>query len=492
MRDALRAAERVPGFLDALLGSSGRDERADAREAAGLLPAPLTPPHGGGRPPAVAWHRRCARGAGWRGHRHRQRVPRCAADPAARVRRGGWRERVVELDAAGALRFAIGDKAARCSSDASIAGRRHPRAAGRRGRGARRAGRAHRALRRALHRLRPGRARLWRYAAGRAPATPTSIRSPTPGAADLTAHVQFAALADKARAAGLAADGPITQAEFLGALGIAERTARLMAANPERAGEIETAVQRLDFAHRHGLAVQGAGGALARIFRRRRRSARTLPMPKPVTADRLAAVGTPAGIRHGFFTRQGGVSRGVYASLNCGLGSRDDPAAVRENRARVARFLDARQPSSPRTRCTAPPPSSSTGPGAGEERPRADAIVTATPGIALGVLTADCAPVLFADPQARVVAAAHAGWRGAIGGVLEATLAAMEGLGARRDRHRGRRRPLHRPGRLRGGPGVRGRSSSPATRAARHSSSRRRRSAGAAAFRSAGLCRCIA
>ena len=69
-----------------------------------------------------------------------------------------------------------------------------------------------------------------------------------------------------------------------------------------------------------------------------------------------------------------------------------------------------------------------------EERPRADAIVTATPGIALGVLTADCAPVLFADPQARVVAAAHAGWRGAIGGVLEATLAAMEGLGARRDR----------------------------------------------------------
>ena len=156
-------------------------------------------------------------------------------------------------------------------------------------------------------------------------------------------------------------------------------------------------------------------------------------MPKPVTADRLAAVGTPAGIRHGFFTRHGGVSRGGYASLNCGLGSRDDPAAVAENRTRVSRFLDAHslltahQVHSP----TAVVVDKAWG---REERPRADAIVTATPGIALGVLTADCAPVLFADPQARVVAAAHAGWRGAIGGVLEATLAAMEGLGARRDR----------------------------------------------------------
>jgi YfiH family protein len=156
-------------------------------------------------------------------------------------------------------------------------------------------------------------------------------------------------------------------------------------------------------------------------------------MPKPVTADRLAALSGPSGIRHGFFTRHGGVSQGGYASLNCGLGSRDDPQAVAENRARVSRFLDAA------SLLTAHQVHSATAVVADrawsrDERPRADAIVTATPGIALGVLTADCAPVLFADSQARVVAAAHAGWRGAIGGVIEATLAAMEGLGARRER----------------------------------------------------------
>lgn len=156
-------------------------------------------------------------------------------------------------------------------------------------------------------------------------------------------------------------------------------------------------------------------------------------MPKPVTVDRLAALGALAGMRHGFFTRHGGVSEGGYASLNCGLGSKDDPAAVAENRSRVARFLGAdsiitaHQIHSPTAVVVDKPWSR-------EERPRADAIVTATRGIAVGVLTADCAPVLFADAQARVVAAAHAGWRGAIGGVLEATLAAMEGLGASRDR----------------------------------------------------------
>jgi purine-nucleoside/S-methyl-5'-thioadenosine phosphorylase / adenosine deaminase len=153
-------------------------------------------------------------------------------------------------------------------------------------------------------------------------------------------------------------------------------------------------------------------------------------MPKPLTADRLAALPS---VRHGFFTRHGGVSQGGYTSLNCGLGSKDDPAAVTENRARVARFLDAH------SLLTAHQIHSATAVVVDKawslaERPRADAMVTATPGIALGVLTADCAPVLFADQQARVVGAAHAGWRGAIGGVLEATLAAMEGLGARRDR----------------------------------------------------------
>jgi len=153
-------------------------------------------------------------------------------------------------------------------------------------------------------------------------------------------------------------------------------------------------------------------------------------MPKPLTADRLAAL---PGIAHGFFTRHGGVSQGGYASLNCGLGSKDDPAAVRENRARVAEFLGARN------LITAHQIHSATAlivdkPWNLDERPRADAMVTATPGLALGVLTADCAPVLFADAEAKVVGAAHAGWRGAIGGVLEATLAVMEELGADRRR----------------------------------------------------------
>jgi hypothetical protein len=153
-------------------------------------------------------------------------------------------------------------------------------------------------------------------------------------------------------------------------------------------------------------------------------------MLKPLTADRLAAL---PGIAHGFFTRHGGVSQGGYASLNCGQGSKDDPAAVRENRARVVAYLGAQN------LVTAHQIHSATAiilekPWNAGERPRADAMVTATPGLALGVLTADCAPVLFADAEAKVVAAAHAGWRGAIGGVLEATLAAMEKLGASRQR----------------------------------------------------------
>jgi YfiH family protein len=153
-------------------------------------------------------------------------------------------------------------------------------------------------------------------------------------------------------------------------------------------------------------------------------------MPKPITAANL---GSLSGIAHGFFTRHGGVSQGGYSSLNCGLGSKDHPAAVRENRARVAQslaaasLLTAHQIHS----ATAVVVEAAWGTG---ERPRADAMVTRTPGIALAVLTADCAPVLFADPEARVVGAAHAGWRGAVGGILEATIAAMEGLGAERRR----------------------------------------------------------
>jgi len=153
-------------------------------------------------------------------------------------------------------------------------------------------------------------------------------------------------------------------------------------------------------------------------------------MLEPLTAGCLADM---PNVAHGFFTRHGGVSLGGYASLNCGLGSQDDPTAVRENRARVAAFLSARDV------LTAHQIHSATAVTVDrvwglDERPRADAIVTATRGLAVGVLTADCAPILFADPVAGVVAAAHAGWRGALGGVIETTLAAMEKRGAQRQR----------------------------------------------------------
>jgi YfiH family protein len=152
-------------------------------------------------------------------------------------------------------------------------------------------------------------------------------------------------------------------------------------------------------------------------------------MLKPITAASLAEL---PGLAHGFFTRLGGVSRGLYASLNCGPGSRDDPAAVLANRARVQTELGAQALLSAHQVHGALAIVASSAWPAGE-RPRADAIVTATPGLAVSALTADCAPVLLADPKARVVAAAHAGWRGALAGILEATVAAMEGLGAQRE-----------------------------------------------------------
>jgi YfiH family protein len=155
-------------------------------------------------------------------------------------------------------------------------------------------------------------------------------------------------------------------------------------------------------------------------------------MLSPIEAPNLK---TLSGIRHGFFTRQGGVSRGVYASLNCGFGSSDDPKFVSENRRRVAHHLGggsgevvtlyqehgttAREVSAPIAR---------------DALPRADAVVSVTPGLVIGVLTADCAPVLLADAEARIVAATHAGWRGAVAGIVESAIAEMERLGAKRER----------------------------------------------------------
>lgn len=150
-------------------------------------------------------------------------------------------------------------------------------------------------------------------------------------------------------------------------------------------------------------------------------------MMELITADALAP------FRHGFFTRKGGASSGVFAGLNCGPGSSDLAEVVTINRARVAeamgvaadRLVTVNQVHSPEVLTVTEPLA---------ERPRADALVTAVPGLAIAVLTADCQPVLMADAEAGVVAAAHAGWRGTKAGVLEATLAAMEDLGADRAR----------------------------------------------------------
>lgn len=150
-------------------------------------------------------------------------------------------------------------------------------------------------------------------------------------------------------------------------------------------------------------------------------------MPTPLTAPELT-------VPHGFFTREGGASEGLWAGLNCGFGSGDAREAVAANRAAAAqamgvtpvRLMTAHQVHSPRALTVA-------GPWEGDP-PEADALVTAAPGLAIAVLTADCAPVLLEDAEAGVVAAAHAGWGGAFGGVLETTLAAMEALGAARAR----------------------------------------------------------
>ncbi|WP_121062910.1 peptidoglycan editing factor PgeF [Chachezhania antarctica] len=144
-----------------------------------------------------------------------------------------------------------------------------------------------------------------------------------------------------------------------------------------------------------------------------------------ITSDSLAPV------RHGFFSRRGGASSGIFAGLNCGQGSSDQSQAVSMNRARVAgamgldpdALIGLHQVHSPDViTVTEPLP----------EKPKADGMVTNVPGLALSVLAADCQPVLFADAEAGVIGAAHAGWRGALGGVLESTVAAMEALGANR------------------------------------------------------------
>jgi len=154
-------------------------------------------------------------------------------------------------------------------------------------------------------------------------------------------------------------------------------------------------------------------------------------LPAAIEAPQL---GIP-GVAHGFFTRNGGISQGIYAGLNTGIGSKDSREAVMENRGRAARILGV----APENLATpyqvhgtdAVVVAEAWGPGLG---PKADAVVTNRPGLAVGVGAADCGPVLFADAAGGVVAAAHAGWKGALAGVLESTVAAMQRLGAARQR----------------------------------------------------------
>lgn len=166
--------------------------------------------------------------------------------------------------------------------------------------------------------------------------------------------------------------------------------------------------------------------------------------PEPTAASRFLSAEAPPhwtasvldGVRHGFFGRRGGVSTGIYASLNAGTGSGDDPNASRENRTRIAaafgtpleRLTGVHQVHSPTAVFVDAPWSG--------ERQHADALVTTTPGLVISVLTADCTPILLADSAAGVIAAAHAGWKGAIGGVIESTVALMRERGAAPDRIR--------------------------------------------------------
>jgi YfiH family protein len=143
---------------------------------------------------------------------------------------------------------------------------------------------------------------------------------------------------------------------------------------------------------------------------------------------------TRAGVRHGFFTRQGGVSTGLYEGLNTGVGSNDDPAAVAENRRRVAAHFGGGPDDIAACYQIHSAVARVAEAGWKGERPEGDASVTAVPGVICAVLTADCAPVLLADPEAGVVGAAHAGWKGALGGIVHSTVAAMEALGARPSR----------------------------------------------------------
>jgi len=175
-------------------------------------------------------------------------------------------------------------------------------------------------------------------------------------------------------------------------------------------------------------------------------------LPLPIQSPLLAAFSENR-VRHGFFTRQGGVSEGLYQGLNVGLGSHDEPELVQENRRRVTQWFGLSPERLATVHQVHSPDVLVVDESYDGSRPQADAMVTSTPGFVLGVLSADCGPILFADPQAGVVGAAHAGWKGALFGVLENTIETMVKLGANRDRIAG---SFHQPGQLRGRTGIYG------------------------------------
>ena len=257
---------------------------------------------------------------------------------------------------------------------------------------------------------------------------------------------------EAACAAGAAVYGPVPQGPFLRAMGIDLRIARLLErATPDQRRELRAALFRLTDGGAMGelfkvLALAGPDAPPPPGFGAPTLSPATLPDEPMIEASNLAALDD---LRHGFFTREGGVSEGAFASLNCGLSSGDEAARVAENRARALRRLDmpgdslrtVRQVHGARVLVVRD---------ADGAQVEADALVTDRLGVTLGVVCADCAPVLIADREARVIGCAHAGWRGALAGVIEATVEAMARLGGAARGDARRRRPLHRAALLRG------------------------------------------
>ena len=418
MRDALRAAARRAGLPRRGAALAGRDQ-----------PARCAP----GRPRRCASTRRAGRSAS----RTCRPAPLIVvaneffdALPIRQFQRADalWRERLVGLDGDG-LAFAWGRRAPTPGST------RASRCAGRSGRRGQPGGEAVAAgARRRASPATGGAALVVDYGAlGRAPATRCrrcAAHAPAdplaaPGSADLTAHVRFRALAEAARPAR--AHGPVAQGVFLERLGITAR-ARALARGPRAASRGDRGrASALDPSGRNGKPLPGSGADPGRRPAAARIRRMTLEI---LTSDLLA------GTRHGFFTRRGGASSGIYAGLNCGPGSSDQREAVALNRARVAeamgvapeRLLSLHQIHSAEVVVAGPDGWD----GAAARRRRGHR----RPGLALGGPDRRLRAGAAADPRARVVGAAHAGWRGALDGVLEATVAAMERLGARRGRVR--------------------------------------------------------